>query len=259
MNKILLIFFLFTPLLIHAQEYISGQVKTEQNALMPGVLVVNIKSDEQTYTDNEGNFKILARSNEEIRFVKNKYDRVSLRVIPQDFQRNLTIIMLKTPMEIEEVIVKPKLTGNLSEDSKTLSGNDKIETLQNNIGVPRPPEKPREKPADLKKDVLLPTLFGALNVQALYDVISGKSKRQKRLYKYDDLQENVVWVRKKVDDVYFVNLGIPEEKIPEFINFVFFINPKTLSYVKANNITGFLFEIEQPAILFKERLKEKLK
>lgn len=259
MKQTLLLFLLLFSIKFYAQEYVFGKVVSEQHSLMPNVLVVNTKTDEQTYTDGEGNFRIRAKNNEEIRFVKDKYDRVAYHMAPSDFRRAITIIMIRTPEEIQEVVVRPKLTGNLSEDSKNLAGNDKIEALQNNIGVPRPPEKPREKPADISKNVLLPLLVGSLNVQALYDVISGKSKRQKRLYKYDDLQDDIVWVRKKVDINYFINLGIPEDKISEFITFAFFMNPKSLKYVKANNLSGFLVEIENPALEFKEKLNKKLK
>ena len=163
--------------------------------------------------------------------------------------------MLKIPVEIKEVEILPKLSGDLKKDSKNLTRNNKVEELQNEIGVPRTPEKPRETPAEVKKDILQPLITGRLNINAIYDVVSGKSKRQKRLYQYDDLQENVTWVRKNIEDDYFINLGIPTEKISNFIEFCFAVNPKALKYAEAKNISGYLVEIEEPSIKYLERTK----
>ena len=83
-----------------------------------------------------------------------------------------------------------------------------------------------------------------------------KSKRLKRLYKYQDLQENIAWAREKIEDVYFINLGIPEEEINSFIEFSFAKNPLALRYAKAENISGFLFQLEEPSKNFIEKLKK---
>ena len=48
-----------------------------------------------------------------------------------------------------------------------------------------------------------------VNVQAIYDVLSGKSKRLRRLYKYEDLQEGFAWIRNNIDPEYFTEAGIP--------------------------------------------------
>lgn len=253
--------FLITILLIifsklSSQGYISGQVVSEQSIAVPGVLVINIRTDEKTTTDQEGTFKIQARENDEIRFVKIKYDRVSHRVSNIDFQNFLKITLIKTPIEIKEIEIKTRLTGDLNKDSKALTKRNKKQELEDEIGLPASPEKPREKPAEVTKDILLPILTGNLNLQAIYDVTSGKAKKQKRLYKYEDLEENVAWVRKKVEDDYFINLGIPKDEINNFIDFAFSQNPQALKYAKAENVSGFLIQIEEPAKLFVERLKK---
>lgn len=255
MKQTLLLLFLFISISVFSQNYISGKVVNEINLGLPNVLVINIKTDQKTFTDENGDFMIPANVNDEIRFLKSKFDRAFYVVDNQDFEQKLLVHLLKTPVEIKEVEIKPKLSGDLNKDAKNLTKIDKVEQLQNEIGIPRTPEKPREKPAEIKKDILLPIITGNLNIQAIYDVLSGKSKKQKRLYQYDDLQENVTWARKNIDDEYFINLGIPKDKISNFIEFSFAINSNALKYAKAKNISGFLIELEQPAIKYLERSK----
>jgi hypothetical protein len=247
--------FLFFSISIFSQNIISGKVVNEINFGIPAVLVVNINTDQKTYTDLNGDFSISANAHDELRFIKSKFERTYYKIEPSSFYKKIYIIMLKTPVEIKEVEILPKLSGDLKKDSKNLTKNNKVEELQNEIGVPRTPEKQREKPAEVKKDILQPLITGRLNINAIYDVVSGKSKRQKRLYQYDDLQENVTWVRKNIEDDYFINLGIPTEKISNFIEFCFAINTKALKYAEAKNISGFLVEIEEPSIKYLERTK----
>ena len=83
-----------------------------------------------------------------------------------------------------------------------------------------------------------------------------KDERQKRLYKYQDLQENIAWARQKIEDEYFINLGIPKEEINSFIEYSFAKNPLALRYAKAENVSGFLLQIEEPAKNFAETLKK---
>jgi predicted FMN-binding regulatory protein PaiB len=53
-----------------------------------------------------------------IRFVKQKFDRVSYNIKPEDFKKSLVINLMKSSIEIDEIEIKNKLTGNLKEDIK---------------------------------------------------------------------------------------------------------------------------------------------
>lgn len=103
---------------------------------------------------------------------------------------------------------------------------DKGKLVEDAVGLPQPVGKMRETPADIKQ-VLLPILLGNLNIQGLYDVVSGDARRMKRQYKYDDLQEDIAWIRERVEDDYFIKEGIPKERISEFIEFSFLDKPQT--------------------------------
>lgn len=116
MKKTLLLLFLLFFTAVFSQDYILGKVVSEQNTDLPNVLVYNIRTNEKTFTDNEGNYMIAAKNNDELRFIKQKFDRISFRITPEDFKKNLKIKLIKSAVEIEEVKLKPTLTGNLKED-----------------------------------------------------------------------------------------------------------------------------------------------
>jgi len=226
----------------------------EDGNVLPAVMVFNMKTEKYVYTNINGEFSAEASANDELRFVRKGYDRNSKILKSEDFAFPLRIFLVRTSEEIEEVKVPAfQLSGDIRKDAKKLTKIDKVEELQKEIGVPKPPEKPREKPTDLKKDVLLPILLAQVNVQGIYNVVSGKARRQKSLYKYEDLQDNITWIRKRVSDDYFIKAGISEEKISEFIQFSIGIKPDIPKYVKAGNLSRILLDMEEILPKYLER------
>jgi hypothetical protein len=202
-----------------------------------------------------GQFSIEASPNDELRFVKADFRRVSAIVPANGFSSQLLVVLIPIPKEIEEVKVVKKPTGDLETDSRMASKADKGEIVRQAVGLPQPVGKMREKPAEVKQ-VLLPILLGSLDVQGTYDLISGKARRQKRQYRYDDLQEHIAWVRNRVDNEYFTKAGIPEERISEFIQYSFEVKPQVRTYVKAKNLSGVLLRMEETMPVYLERLKQ---
>ena len=240
--------FLFFCFSLHLfSQSVSGTVTDEEGNLLPAVLVFNLQTEKKSYTDLNGQFTIDAKLKEELRFIREGFDRSFKIINPGDFTYSFSLSMLRIPAEIEEVLVPVRLTGNLDIDSRNLTRFDKVAQLRAEIGVPAPPEKPREKVADAKEDILKPLLRipPMVNVQAVYDVISGKAKKKKRLYRYEDLQENITWIREKIGDEYFLKMNIPSQKISEFLQFSIGIKPDLNKYVKAKNISKVLLLLEE--------------
>ena len=69
-NLPLLFLFLFFSISIFSQNIIYGKVVNEINFGIPAVLVVNINTDQKTYTDLNGDFSISANAHDELRFIK---------------------------------------------------------------------------------------------------------------------------------------------------------------------------------------------
>lgn len=127
------LFFLFSSSLIYTQSIVSGNVLSENGFAIQNVLVVNIKTGNKIFTNNKGNFKIEANINDELRFIKENYERVSKVIYNNDVLYPMSIQLIKVPVEIEEVNITPKLTGNLEKDSKNHSLYEKTIALNDDI------------------------------------------------------------------------------------------------------------------------------
>ena len=149
--------------------------------------------------------------------------------------------------EIEEVKVSNlRLTGDLNTDARNLTKFDKVAQLQSEIGVPTAPEKPRETPPPtLEKVGVIRYALSNLNFNNLYKNISGDSRRMRSLYKYEDTQDNIAWIRERIDDDYFTKVGIPEDKITEFLQFSMGLKPEINKWIRARNLSRILFDLEE--------------
>lgn len=250
-TKLLVILF-FTSNLIFAQQKISGKVMSENDMIISSVLVINISNDQKAYSDASGNFTVKGSANDELRFVKAGYERVSKRIVNPEMVLDITLIRI--PEEIEEVEII-SITGDLEIDSRRLTKVDKVAELQNSIGLPKAPEVQRET---------VPTwasvfAMGIPNIFDLYKMVSGDARRMKALYKFEDTHRYMDWVISRTDDDYFAELNIPKENIKEFLGFAFLQYPFSLDHIKDENINGALFEIEKAAPEFVQRLKNRNK
>lgn len=224
-------------------QIISGRVLSEEGMALSKVLVVNMTSNQKVYTDVFGSFSILGNSGDELRFAKEQYKGDKTIAINNIVNINLE----KIPQEIEEVKIINKRIADSQE-----------EQLRKDIGLPKGPDKPREKPADAVDDILKP-LIGIppmLNFQAIYDVVSGKSKRLKRLYKYEDLQEGLTWIKQNVDWEYFRDAGIKPENMNDFLMFSL-RDEKVLMYMKAKNIGGLTVSLDNHIVPYLEVISKK--
>ncbi|WHF50478.1 carboxypeptidase-like regulatory domain-containing protein [Chryseobacterium gotjawalense] len=247
MRRIFGIFCLIFSFSSLVAQQVSGTVTDEEKNPLPAVLVFNMKTEKKGYTDLNGQFTIDAAANDELRFIRQGFQRGSRIVNSPDFYAPFTIAIIRSIQEIEEVKIPPvRLTGDLNRDAGNLSKFDKVAQLQREIGVPGPPEKPRETPPPtLEKVGILAFAASNLNLNTLYKNISGDGRRMRQLYKYEDLQDNISWIRGKVGDEYFIKMEIPGEKIAEFLQFSIGIKPEINKYIKAGNLSKVLFIIEE--------------
>ncbi len=257
-GKIILLLMLLWGTAIFSQQTVTGRIVDEAGEDLSKVIVINMSTDKKVYSDAQGIFFIEASPNDELRFVKEDFKRISKRVLTNGANSPLFITLYQIPKDVGEVKIVKKLTGDLETDSRIVAKVDKGEQVKAAVGLPEPVGKMREKPAEVKS-VLLPILLGNLNVQGMYDLISGKARRQKRQYTYDDLQEHIAWIRDRIDDEYFVRAGIPEDRVSEFIQFSFLAKPQVRTYVKARNLSGVMLRLEETAPLFIERMKQNQK
>lgn len=247
-----LILVFFALAMMFSQQKITGKTMSENDMVMSNVLVVNISNDKKTYSDSAGNFIIDGSFNDELRFIKPGYERGSKKII--DPEAEIIISLIRIPEEIEEVEIISH-TGDLKIDSRRLTKIDKADELQKSIGLPKAPEVQREA---------IPTwgsvfAMGIPNIFDLYKMVSGDARRKKALYKFEDAHRYMDWVISRTDEDYFTELSIPKDNIKEFLGYAFLQNPRCIDFVKQENISGALFEIEKTVPEYVKRLENKTK
>ena len=241
MKKILLLFFFTVFANLYSQEYIFGKVTSEQNTEIAGVLVINIKTDEETYTNKDGNFMIAAKSKDLLRFVKQKFDRVSYTIKPEDFQKSITINMQKATIEIDEVEIKNKLTGNLKDDINKVE-NKKKTKLNQEIS------KMNLEKTDLT--ILLPRAGEFKQPKGEGFSIGAIKDRWDTV----DVNQGYLYI---LGEEYFVEeLGLKKEEVAHFIGYVMqslnLKNIKKKGYFLSEDITKFQVLAEKKIKIFKE-------
>ncbi|MEN2435163.1 hypothetical protein AAH994_07105 [Weeksellaceae bacterium A-14] len=238
-----------------SQQKISGKIQSEDGDILNAVLIVDMATNERFTSDDSGNFTVSAGVGDELRFIRTGFMRESHIVTAADASQPLLMTLTRLVQEIEPVKML-HLTGDIDKDSKTLHKENPMDRVNKEIDVPAPPEKPREKPSETVNDILLPVLAGQLNVQAIYDVVSGKSRKQRSLYQYEDFQDKVKWIRERTATEFFTDAGIPENKVDEFIQFALLTEPQISRAIKEKNIDKALLNFETVFPVYIEKMKK---
>jgi hypothetical protein len=232
MKKTLLLFLFILANYFPAQEYIFGKIASEQNIELSGVLILNARTDEKTYSDNDGNFMIAAKNNDALRFVKQKFDRITYSVKSEDFKNSIKITLIKSVIVIEEVELKIKLTGNLKEDAKRVEPVRKVK-LNNELS----------KYIAQKSDPEILKPRGGEFVQPKGEGFSlGKVSNQADRI---DLAEDFLEI---LGEDYFKGLGLQKSEISAFIFHVMsgldLKNAYKYGYLKGSDIAEFTKQAE---------------
>ena len=232
MKKTLLLFLFILANSFYAQEYIFGKITSEQNLELSGVLILNTRTDEKAYSDSDGNFMISAKNNDALRFVKQKYDRITYSVKPEDFKNSIKITLIKSVVEIEEVEIKSKLTGNLREDARRVESVKKVKL-----------NKEISKYIAEKSDPKILKPRGGEFVQPVGQGFSvGKVSNQADQI---DLAEDFLEI---LGEDYFTDLGLKKSEISGFIFHVMsrldLKNAYKYGYLKGNDIAQFRKQAE---------------
>lgn len=223
-------------------QNIIGVVSTEQNVKVGGVVIINIRTNEKVYTNEQGVFEIDAEVSDEIRLVKKGYDRASYIVKFEDFKREIQLNLQPAEIMIEELVIsKIKLTGNLAKDSKSLDKIDQNLKIQKSLGI-----------SDIEKKVKTITHSG---ISFSPDNLFGKNRRRKKnLENYERLESNTDWIKSRIEEEFFTDKKLPRDSIVEFIGFAISEKPEIISYIKTNNVLQIKIFLEKVLPIYLKRL-----
>lgn len=250
--------FIFFSIITYGQNIVSGNVSSENGFIIQNVLVINIKTGSKTYTNNEGSFKIEASVNDELRFIKENYERGSKIVYKNDFLTPMSIQLIKVPIEIEEVNVAPKLTRDLRKDTENSSYSKKVVVLNNEIReYAKKPMTEVQPKNNIPSSFAPPDMYmGQLNLFGVLGLIVNPKKtlgiKNNKSFNFYETNEFYGKVKKTFYGKYFENYGMDEFG---FESYVVYLDKKyKLTERYYNNFNE--FEIGQ---ILKNSIKEFIK
>jgi hypothetical protein len=123
---------------LFSQQTVSGRIIDENGESLSAVTIVNINTDKKVYSNSQGMFAIEANPNDELRFVKEDFRRVSRRVLADGVNAQLLITLFQIPKDVGEVKIVKKLSGDLEQDSRIVAKVDKGEQVKQAVGLPEP-------------------------------------------------------------------------------------------------------------------------
>jgi hypothetical protein len=205
------------------QQKISGKVITGNELDLTPVLVVNISNSKSMLSDMSGRFEIEAKENDEIRFVKEGYYRVDRKITGEDMNAPLNIIMKRMEIQIPEVKITYKPTGNLAKDNQHLNESRKIQSLKSDL------ESYMKSPLiqALPNNTISKTFTGhdfnagQVNVLGVLSAVAGLVKKatKPKITKanYNETQDFLKRVKNQINLSFLKKYGMDEEQIDSFL------------------------------------------
>lgn len=189
-----------------AQNYIFGKINTEDGVELTDATVINIRTNERVFSNNDGHFMISGRVGDELRFVKAGYERVNKKVNEDNLSSSMQITLIKAATLIDEVEIKKGITGDLAIDAKNLNEQKKVQKLKNELALY----------ISRKSDPRILAAKGGEFVQPKGEGFSvGKVKN-----KWDDV-DLMKYLISALGEQYFIDLKIEKAYIQHFIYYVF--------------------------------------
>lgn len=250
---VLLLVVLFSGL--GAQIFEGGiSVQDREGVYLNQVLITNISSQTTVLADVKGNFKIPAKNGDVLRFTSAFTERKDLKVSEKNLSGAKNMVQLAMNYhEIRElVLTKFKPSGNLRKDVYALKSKDRSLEIQQIIGLPAPKGDgtPATQPiASLANGGM------SLSVDAIYDAISGDAKKKQRLYDYEKMVRGISTIRSYFGDSYFTNLKIPQDRVENFLTFVY-TSENIDHFVQSNNLEAVKVPIEKYLPIYQKRLED---
>ena len=246
--------------------FMLTQFVSAQEKLMKGIIIIDTEdgSPEDIYvtnsrtkltsiTDITGSFAIHAEAGDSLLIRSTFYESRRFYITEKLFKKEtLTIHLNLQPIALDEAVITQKLTGFLDKDAKYNPQKDQIANLYKELGVNLDASKLRDS-SNFKfgQDISITSL----NVEKMLEVFNGDLRRRQNLFKYEGDESIIIAIREYFGDDYFTDdLGIPREKIREFIFYTYNSTSVKLSY-EENNFLKIMQIFSETAPLYVKRLK----
>ncbi len=132
-QKLLFIFLLFFCFYQGQTQTVIGTVVGEDGHALNGITIYNTRSEQKVVPDQKGDFIIDAKLMDELRVFKEGYEMQYIKISKANFEQPLKILLIRNPIDIDEVKLSFQATGNLKNDMAFLKENRKKAELNETI------------------------------------------------------------------------------------------------------------------------------
>lgn len=254
MKKLNILIFLLLLSKFTAQTF-SGTLfmRDKSNFYLNQIYVTNLNEQKTYLTNYNGEFRILAKEGDVIRFTSIVSERKDVKLTKQLLENSNNLIELEVAYkEIQEIILSRfKPTGNLRRDVKSLDSKKSALEVAKIVGLPSPKGNGQSPVAPVAS---LANGGVSISLDGLFDVISGDAKKKKRLYEYEKMESSIKNIKNYLGEDYFVRLKVPKDLIDNFLQFVYTSDNLNL-YTSASNYEVVKISIEKYLPIYQKRLR----
>lgn len=233
------------------RKEIQGKLSNTKD--IEGVHVLNKTSRYNAVTDQNGVFHINVRKQDTLLFSSINYKTKSVIISEEIYNKEYVVITLEELInELDEVVIGPNLTGNLSTDIKNIKTEDPINF--DDVGIPGFKGKPEEKIVPMVPGLGLLTV---VDLEAFYKHLSGYYKKLRLQRKWESENYTVAQVINLYGFSFFEEAyQIPDDRLYDFL--LFCIETSTLEEdFKNQNFTALLNIFTKNSETYRIRLSEK--
>lgn len=199
------------------RQEIRGLI-VEDTVPVPDVHVLNLSALKATISDADGFFRVEAGLGDTLLFSAVRYRRTSLVIDPTVLEAASLLIPLEPFVnELDEVVVSPyDLTGDLDKDVGRLPVAPPVTAFS--LGLPNAGARRFTQTENRLNEAT--TGAGIVPLNPVLNAITGRTRRLKKQLALETRYEKARQIRMQYPDSIFVSrLGIPEERIPDFMYF----------------------------------------
>lgn len=245
--SIICLFFIIKATAQESRKFFYATIQDEVSAVS-NAHVINLNTKQGTFTNNNGEFRILAKVSDtlQISFVGYETKNVVVNINNFGIQENY-IQLKKVPIELDEVAIKKhNLLGYISSDTKHIKSEKEInaETLNLPFAGSR-----ILTPAERRLHTATSS-YGGIAIDPLLNWISGRIKKLKKFKAIEDREKRIENIRNNYHIVIEHEIKILKEDIDRFIYFAESADDFNTLYL--NNEVAMITFLQQKSEEFKK-------
>lgn len=245
MKKLLLFLFLFVFAFQLSAQDKDGRVPLRgkvlyRNVNVPNENVINTTAEKTTISDDKGEFLIDVKVGDELVFMAVNYQLKIVKITEKDLKRNRLVVEVNEKItELDEVVVTP-------ENQKKFIELKNEEFKETEYEIDRTTEVVNNAQTDIQKG-----MQNGINFVNIFKLLTKNLKKDKSTNAVKKLKMSSV-MRQVYDDSFFVkDLGVPQERINQFLEYCDAKVPPQELFKKTNEFQLIDFLVTQSKVFNK--------